>query len=479
MKERNLPRTICVLLLAAVLLSLFMPLLSIKVQASTDYSTVLDDLTKAGNFKIENFPNLTLDYVKKVNEDTDKTNDQALLEVIQIGESGSGELYLYVYQPTDSESEMIATSVLLSTEFSPDGQNLNTDIYDLELVSSDSVFDKYVVKDFRVSEEPYRYYNIVTLYRGFNPDIDEVTPGGVIENFQLGIGVGQQWCAYYKNDSIVYEMNTFATVDVDIGYTGSVNFSQGIKLNNFYGKFESGDLWLALFNVEDYIVDKIFDAELRYKIRSMENTFGVGIDETTYGEWSDYIPLTLTSEDTATYGGDGLLAKEYTWNKIAKSSDFIAQLEEQNIVISDELREGLSKNAWVFAFLLTERQTYSYGYTQSSSSSDVSNVTVIRLHFMDINGDIYNLGVVSDQVNPDNTPDGYGNGIEVDSEWFDKMLVYLMIIVLLLIFIFLFPFVKGLFSLVWKAVSFLFEMLVSILAFPFRLLGFIFTGKWR
>ena len=466
-----------ILLLALVLTiggELFLAF-SVRASAASSPSGVLDDLTAANNFKIENYPNLTHEYIKTINSDANTENDQALMEVIQIAESTSGELYLYVYQPTDSELDLTATAILLSTEFTPDGQNINPDIYYLELVSTDSVFDKYVVKDFRVSEEPYRYYNIVTLYRNFHPDIDEVTAGGVIENFELGIGVGQQWCAYYMNNGIVYEMNTFDTVEIDIGYTGSVSFGSGFKFNNILGAFEFGDAWFIAFNVEDYIVDKIFNADLRYKIRSKENVFGVGINETTYGEWSGDIPVTLASEDIAIYEGDGLLAKKYIWNKIAKSVDFIAQLEKQNIKISDEARTHLSENEWVFAFLQTERKTNTYGYTQSTYSSEVSAVTVIRLHFMDIKGDVYNLGVVSDRVSPDDIPDALGSG--TDTEWFDKIMAALMFIIICVVILVFWGPVKLVLGLLWTGLKFLFSIILWIIKIPFNIIAWLLKEK--
>lgn len=471
MIKRAIPRRVCLLFLVAVIFTLLAPLFTLEAAAASEYSTVLDDLTAADNFSIENYPILTYEYVNRVNQDTDKENDQALMEVIQIAESSSDELYLYVYQPTDSELELTASAVLLSTEFTPDGQNINPDIYYLELVSTDSVFDKYVVKDFRVSEEPYRYYNIVTLYRNFNPEIDEVTTGGVIENFELGIGVGQQWCAYYLNDSIVYEMNTFDTVEIDIGYTGSVSFGSGFTIGDLAGIHTYGDAWFIAFNVEDYIVKKIYDADLKYKIRSKRQYSNGFSWSTEYGEWSEDLPATLKSEDTATYKGDGLFAKEYTWNKICTSSDFISQLEGQGIEISEEAKNELSQNAWVFAFLQTEKEdVYSDGVSQILSSQ-VSAVTVIRLHFMDIKGDVYNLGVVSDRVSPDDIPDASGSGTDTElPEWVQKLLMIVGIILLLVIFNTFFPFVKFIFSLICTGIKTIVSIVFYIVTLPFRLI---------
>ena len=128
-RRARVQRAITLLLAIMLTLSVFAPLLTIRASASSSSSEVLQDLTKAENFKIENFPNLTREYLEQINTDTDKENDQAHLEVIQIAEGSSGELYLYVYQPTDKELDLTASAVLLSTDYTPDGQNINLGLY--------------------------------------------------------------------------------------------------------------------------------------------------------------------------------------------------------------------------------------------------------------------------------------------------------------------------------------------------------------
>lgn len=468
--ERMSPRKAVALLLAAVLcLGLFIPLFTLEASAASEYSSVLEDLTAADNFSVENYPSMTLEYFEQINKDTDPGNDQTHLEVIQIAESSAGELYLYVYQPTDAELDLTASAVLLSTEFSPDGQNINPDTYYLELVSTDSVFDKYVVKDFRVSEEPFRYYNFVTLYRNYNPDIDEVTPGGVIENFELGIGVGQQWCAYYKNDTLVYEMNTFDIVEIDIEYTDSFQLAEGLTLGGFVGAYTLGDAWFVVFNVEDYVVKKIFDADLTYRVREKTMQKVNSSWHTEYGDWSDDIKVTLSSKEPVTYQGDGLFAKEYEWNTISAAADFVRELEDQDVELSDEAKAHLTEGNWVFAFAQTEKSMT----PALELSSEVSAVTVIRLHFMDITGTVYNLGVVSDRVSPDDVPGGVGDG--KDAELMEKMFQILCLILILIALIAIWPFVKAVFSILSTGIKFIFSLIWSVVTLPFSIIKWL----WR
>ena len=175
---------LCCLIIFILVLCSFLSFNFIFVNATTnsDYTDVLDDLNKDSSFKISDYPVIHPDYMFEINNDLNPNNDQLHMEVIQIAESSSNELYIYVYQPCDPYIELYATSILLSDEYSANGQDIYPNIFVLELVSTYNQFDKYVVKDFQISNESYRYYNLVTLYRSFNSDIDVLLDGTEIEN---------------------------------------------------------------------------------------------------------------------------------------------------------------------------------------------------------------------------------------------------------------------------------------------------------
>ena len=405
----------------------------VRADNSGNYSGVLMDLKKDESFDIQDYPSMTLDYINSINSDLDLTNDQPLMEVISIAEGVDDNLFIYVYQPTDLEINLTASSVLLSLDNSPDGQNLNLDIYDLELVSTSSVFDKYLVKDFIILEEVYRYYNIVTLYRNFDSRIDEVVSGSEAEGAEIGIEVGQQWCVYYYNNSIVYEKGTFETVDVSINFVGNINFQNGITWGSLAGLYDSGDAWFVTFNVEDYIVSKIYDADLTYKIRSIEETWAAFVGtEYKYGEFSNDIKVTLTESDKGSYIGKGIFSRDFIWNRISSSASLLSSLSIQNIKLSDDCVSALENSQWAFCFLETERSFISGDGYWAKSYSDIEDVTIIRLHFIDILGSTYNLGVVSDRVNPDNLLDGNSSGLDFDWKRLLKLILGLVLIVFLL-----------------------------------------------
>ena len=149
----------------AILFDYFLSNAFAEEETTSTYTEVLDDLLVDETFSIEDYPNKSYEEIISSNS--------PLLEIFQIAESSNGELILYVYQPTNAELDLIATSISMSCEYSNNGQNLSPQIYDLELVSTYEVFDKYVVKNFNITDEIYRYYNIIAIYRNFNSIIDE------------------------------------------------------------------------------------------------------------------------------------------------------------------------------------------------------------------------------------------------------------------------------------------------------------------
>lgn len=467
-----------------------------NVFASTsisDYTNVADDLMNVSDFDFADFPSLDFYDVYDKNNDVDITNDVPYVQVIQIAESSSNELYIYTYQPINETVEILCSSVKISADFSSDSNIKNIKVYYLELLSTYKTFCKYVVKDFEVCSEAYRYYNIVSIYRYFNKDLDNSVVGGEIT--EKDISVGQQWCAYYLNDKLIYEMNTFNTLELDIIYSGNLEFKNGITWGNLLGSFKRGLAWFVCFNCEEYIIKKIFDADLTYQIREMSYSTGFLIDPipTYYPYGSNYddnqaikkgdtdyetggfseFKKPLTKDDVGTFEGEGLCAKNYSWNRISSSSDFIRNIEKQNIDCSDEMKKQINNSQWVFAFLETE-QTSTVGSVTTYFSKDVGNISILRLHFMDINK-TYNLGVVADKINPDNISDGLGSGLDLDifDETFQKIMMLIGIIVLIVLLCVCAP----LLNVIITVGKVLFKAIGFVISLPFKLIGSLFGSK--
>lgn len=441
---------------------------NININAATTSleSEVVSDLCNASNFNLSDYPAVSID--KAIKDDNFKT-----LQLIQIAESDNKELFLYVYQPLNNDLLFIASSISMSIGYSKDGQDLNPSNYDLVLISHGGVFCKYKVLNYEVSDEEYRYYNIISIRRQYDYSFDEQIPGTELVGNEKAVECGEQWCCYYSDGVIKYEMNTFETLEIKVKYTGNFQFDSGYKIKNLLGSYDFGLSWFICFDLVDYVADKIIDADMTYQIRDATRSVGLGLNGNwNYGEWSDDIKITLTENDTASYDGGGLFSKKYTWNRIMTSNNFLENAEDQKITISDEVKTYISNSQWVFAFTETEMDFISGTTASTTYSKDIGDVTILRIKFMQ-DGTTYNLGVVSDKVNPDDKSDGIG-GTKLDDlindedlwtkikELFKKIILILAIILLVVLAYAFAPVLK-----------ILLQAIVYILNLPIKLIKWI------
>lgn len=424
-----------------------------KAEAATNkYSNVLDDLKKDKNFNPDDYP-------------SDSTKNH--LEVIQIAEGENGDLFIYVYQPGKYTKEYRAKYINMARE-DRSNRNPNFNIYSLTYVNSNGVFDKYVVNNFVVSNETYRYYNIAAVYRAFDKDVDDKSEG--VDGIDCkGFSVGLVWCAYHFNGDVVYECEKVEVVEITIHDSGTVRYDEGFKLY-----VDKCDSYYVAFSIDNFDVEKIFDADIRFTYRSKEVTT-VPFDGTTT-TYSDGVSVQkfLSVTDTGSNKGDGLFGKKYTWNRIQTVDSFITQVEDvTNEKISDEALETLKNSDFVFQFF---ESTYSISSYSASGitikrSTEVSEFGILRLHFLS-EGKVYNLGVVSDLVSIDDIPEfeiTIGDNF-VNEDWW-QILVSLLCLVVLACFCG--PLFAALFGMILSflrtGLSVLVQLFLFIISLPFRL----------
>ena len=246
-----------------------------------DNTSVINDLSSDPNFNQNDYKDIADDYS---------------LKVIQIGETKSKELIIYVYQPSHKTIDLLGTKISISYGFSKDGKGLEPKLYPLELLSTSDVFDKYLVKNFEVPWDTQRYYNIISIFREFNSSIDgdKTDEGGYTDFTDKAYSVGQQWYAYDINNSVAYEMNTFNTMIIDTIINSHFEFNHGLTWGNFVGLFNKGDCWYIAFNCDDYVIKHIYDADLSYGKKSVRETWGLGVGTNYYYGEEETKTITLT-----------------------------------------------------------------------------------------------------------------------------------------------------------------------------------------
>ena len=333
--------------------------------------TVLTDLQKDANFDATAYPVIESDYS---------------LQVIQIAESTDGELLVYVYVPS---VKLEATSINISTAINDSLHYVN---YPLRLVDSAETLHKYRVGNFAVKPDALRYYDISAIYRKFNEAIDEKpTDDNTIT--EVSYLVGELWTAATVNGAITYTHMTTETVVVTDKHVGFIRYPNGFSLS-----IRECDSHYVAFTT-DKDVNRLMDADVFFVSRGKHYQQSWG-STTTYDDPVSQT-VTLSDVETGNYKGNGWFAHEYSWKRIEKVSDFVADKDNN---LSDETKRMLANKHWVLRFYESSFEIVTGGGNVSETSTEVTDVTILRLKF-ETDGVVYNLGAVDNKQSADDKPD--------------------------------------------------------------------------
>ena len=427
--------------------NLFQYVASASVEGE-EYTQVLEDLEKDENFDKSNYP-----------ENLAKLE----LQVIQIAESENSELFVYVYNPSANVKELIATSINISTSkneglYLADDDEGETYInYDLTLLNSDGVFYKYLVEDFTISSDEIRYYNISNIYRAFDYLIDEPVEGNEIS--EVPNRVGKVFTAQTLNGETTYTCTEVETIEIVSKYVGFLRYYNGFKLYN-----ESCDSHYVAFST-DKPIDKLIEAEVYFVSQEVLRTLFVGVENVAYGATTEnHVALNYT--ETVSNDASGLFGNKYTWNRIEKISDFIA-----NEDLTSEAEAQLKNKEWVLRFYETTFQDFGLSGGKYQIYTEVSDVSILRLKF-ETDGEVFSLGVVDNKQTGDRIPDN------VEKPWWIWLVVGAVLFVGLIVLIALFPSVfVGLLKAFWQVIVWIAKGLWWLISWPFKAISNAINNK--
>lgn len=377
-----------------------------RAEASA-YSDVMDDLQKAENFDVNDYPLIPSDYS---------------LKVIQIAESQQGELLIYVYQPA-ADKAVKASSVNIAREMD-NSAGLGFKNYRLDYQSSSGVFYKYRVNDFELRTDTVRYYNISNIMRPFIKGVDKEPADGQTVS-EVGIKVAQFWTACTANDVVTYTVLTSEVITITQKVVGYCVYDDGLNLG--WGAMEGiTKAYFVAFDT-DRPIDKLISADLTFFAtrisckycandkhdHKMFYDFGEGeyIDFGT-GVYNDE-PLTITDKQSFGNVGGGNVrpATKFLQKRIRKTSDFIADNNNKDYQLTSSGEEKLDGTQWVLNFYECQDKykvnnvwlSFIPGVNLITGVADgeaelnnVYDVSILRLEF-ETNGERFNLGVVDNK----------------------------------------------------------------------------------
>jgi hypothetical protein len=420
---------------------------AVYAATSAQYTNALEDLQMDSTFNADDYSLNTADYS---------------LQVIQIAESQNDELFLYVYQPSGQVKSLRASTINISTAIN---DSLSYTNYKLDYINSYGVFFKYKVQDFALKGDVVRYYDISSIYRVWDKNLDKALDNGN-EVTEVAYEVGQLWTACTLNGEVSYSMLTSETITITDKYVGLVRYSNGFKL--YVSKC---DAHFVAFST-DRQIDKLMEADVHFLTqRKTSQTAAFVGTSISYGDKQEnYAYLKYT--DVTGNSADGLFGKKYTWNRIESAADFV-----KNEDLTDEGKADVANKQWVLRFY-ESGYSLSSGYgTSTEYSTIVSEVTILRLKF-ETDGKVYNLGVIDNKQTGDGIPDN-NNTNEFDFSLIGsttniwsliKLVLGLVVIVVLLIV---------LLPIITPIISYLIKGIIWLVTLPFKLISKLSKARSR
>ena len=488
--------------------------------AESAYTSVMQDLEKGGVSEAD-YPIDNADYS---------------IKVIQIAESTGGELFVYTYQPRQTAEKLVATCINmgLSEELDEDlpadpnggseggGDNsgniggngggiggnggggggggsrpasytrtaaragVKTKLYDLSLVSSQSVFCKYVVKDITVSTAAVRYYNITSIYRKYINGIDAPLTGATVNGQiinETAFAVGNLYIAKTdENGEVTYESRTTETIEVTDKYCGYIRYPNGFSLLN-----SSCDSWYVAFST-DRQMEYLLEADVQYISQDFWGDWewrgGAlwGSEDATNDVTTGYSYIKCTDE--AGNNPTWLFGHKYEWKRIETAAHFCS-----NESLSDSAKAEIQAKKWVLRFKETDYKKLDmdlFGNHYQEWRTKVSEVTILRLKF-ETDNHVYNLGAVDNKQSkppyspPDNTNTGFDflawleNVTGISRGWWIAIAVLLVLAILMPILSVIFPVVGVVLKRILKGIGlillWIFKGLWWLISLPFRLIA--------
>lgn len=440
------------------------------------YSNVLKDLQKDENFNIEDYPSIEDDYS---------------LQVIQIAETKGGEVLVYVYQPSAETRELVATKISVSQTILG---NYSPELYDLTLLNSDGVFQKYRIDGLEILAGQLRYYEISEIMRAWNEEIDKAGTGGNIVE-QKAYPVAQRWAVCTLNGETFYDCQTTEIVEIKDYFVGFVEYEDGLKLG-FHPINGACQSHFIAFN-SDHKMDELLEADITFthQTRAYYDSSAVSFSP-TFGTAVNVPNLTLNASDKVDYITQGTFThSKYDWNRIETPAQFFEKTKtnkKYNIGVVDvkNKRQLVEADENIIKGMQYVLRFFESPYTSETKlipadpitgtkvpvdyvkETLVTNVAILRLKFV-YEGKVYNLGVVGDMAHGDGHSSSYEEWSVEIAEWFKILLIVLGVLFLLVgiilvlnvlgwlipVFKFLLKVVKG----IWFVVSSPFTFIKSMI----------------
>ena len=418
--------------------------------AESVYSSALEDLKKVETFD------------ESVYEQVD---GDASLNLITIAESTDDDVFAYVYQ---SATTYTASSINISI----DAENVNTySNLPLTLLSQDGVFQKYRIEEIAVSDLESRVYEISSILRPFDAEVDTPATGDEQVVSEVSYPVGKRF-EFNADGMSVTDIELISVTDK---YVGFMRYTE----SSFWTS-DTCDVHYVAFST-DKKMDRLLKADVYYVSQTVTDRCYNGNWTTTRGATTENYAYLSAGNSLIWESGNWYLSYQREFPMIMTTKAFIATEEfshsydagilETTTVnnIKATSKDEISALDWVLRFEMTDYEYSDYSTNHNTSKtfnySIVSDVSILRLKY-ETDGEVFNLGVVDNKQSGDTIPDN-----DFITETRLNWLFWLVFSVVVITVLYLIPFTRPFIVVVFKSVGY-------VLASPFFLIRWI-VGKIR
>ncbi len=428
---------------------------ALSLSTNNEYSNVMDDLQKDENFNIEDYPANDVNYN---------------IDVIQVAESSSKQLFVYTYQPSAKTKDIQATSISISTGIN---DNLHPYTYTLTLLNSYGVFYKYKVDNFEMLGDQVRYYEIPEIFRAYNKEIDGTTSDGQTIS-EKAIQVAKRFTVCTIGNDVSYGCTEIDTIVVENQFCGTIRYDSGFYL--VANKHTDSHYVAFATNID---MDRLIEVEMEYKqvhykkweldLITPDFIFGDGFGDINfnrdYDTPKDQVKPTHLVIDEKQVGDNSanIFVQKYSWKRIQTIDEFIGE-------VPSNYRSNFDGMEWVLRFAETDYTDNTHMIIEYEEGWEVFDVTLLRFYF-EKDGQFYNLGVVADKQSGANEP----LWEVTDTMGMLKTILALILVVLLIVV--LSPILPSVISFIWKVIKFIFKVIIWVISAPFKLIKAIFKKR--
>lgn len=395
---------------------------------------VLEDLEKSPHFIKEDYKSDIID---------------SSLSVITIAESVNGYLYIYVYQPSNENLGLRATSINISTTI---GSDLNYTNYLLEYVNHTQVWYKYIVTELVDNvETPVlftnpaltidRVYEISGIYREFDTTIDSTVSDDNDNTInEVVFEVGKRF-RFSTNSSGQVSMciDDIELIQITDKFVGFLKYSQGILYFPFLTGFKDYSLKSHFIAFDtDKEIEKLLEVQVFYESQKCETRMHFNFDDLVFDSYvtnediikhnkvidyndKSYMYGSDDNGDTIKYGLFSPQYNDYDFSCIQTVDEFYKEFSnyedvtifecdlfdiKQSSQIKDFAQHELSKCKYFIRFANYEYESkLGDGFISDAikvNETKVANVSLMRLKF-ESDGEVYNLGVLDNKTTGSNS----------------------------------------------------------------------------